>query len=52
MSEVKNNKSAKVWAPPVFPLKGRLPGNVVTVTANYKKQIAEEVSHQRGVDSK
>jgi hypothetical protein len=52
MSEVKNNKSAKVWAPPVFPLEGRLPGNVVTVTANYKKQIAEEVCHQRGVDSK
>ena len=52
MPEVKNNSSAKVWAPPVFPLAGRLPGNVVTVTANYKKQIAEEVCHQRGVDSK
>jgi hypothetical protein len=33
-------------------VEGRLPGDVVTVTANYKKQIAEEVCHQRGVDSK
>ncbi|MCW8279242.1 hypothetical protein IMF27_30480 [Pseudomonas sp. PCH199] len=52
MSEVKGNSSAKVWAPPVFPMEGRLPGDVVTVTANYKKQIAEEVCHQRSVDSK
>ncbi|MBD0681072.1 T6SS phospholipase effector Tle1-like catalytic domain-containing protein [Pseudomonas sp. PSB11] len=52
MSEVKNNSSAKVWVPPAFPMEGRLPGNVVTVTANYKKQIAEEVFHQRGVNSK
>lgn len=51
MSEVKKNKNAKVWAPPVFPVKGRLPGDVVTVTANYKKQMAEEVCHQRGVDA-
>jgi hypothetical protein len=33
-------------------VEGRLPGDVVTVTANYKRQIAEEVCHQRGVDSK
>ncbi|WP_258394896.1 hypothetical protein [Pseudomonas fluorescens] len=52
MSEVKNNSNAKVWVPPVFPVEGRLPGDVVAVTANYKKQIAEEVCHQRGVDSK
>jgi hypothetical protein len=52
MSEVKKNKNAKVWGPPIFPVEGRLPGDVVTVTANYKKQIAEEVCHQRGVDSK
>ena len=52
MSEVKINSSAKVWAPPVFPVAGRLPGDVVTVTANYKRQTAEEHCHQQGVNSK
>ncbi|PMZ82867.1 hypothetical protein C1X61_30245, partial [Pseudomonas sp. FW215-T2] len=52
MSKVNNNSNAKVWAPPVFPVEGRLPGDVVTVTANYKKQTAEERGHQRGVNSK
>ncbi|WP_178081867.1 MULTISPECIES: hypothetical protein [unclassified Pseudomonas] len=52
MSKVKNNSNAKVWAPPVFPVEGRLPGDVVTVTANYKKQTAEEHAHHRNVNSK
>jgi hypothetical protein len=52
MSEVKSNSHAKVWAPPVFPMGGRLPGDVVTVTANYKKRTAEEHDHQKGVNSK
>jgi len=52
MPEVKNNSNAKVWVPPVFPVEGRLPGDTVTVTANYKKQTAEEHGHQREVDSK
>jgi hypothetical protein len=52
MSEVKGNSNAKVWVPPVFPMEGRLPGDVVTVTANYKKQTAEEHCHQQGVNSK
>ncbi|KEX93178.1 T6SS phospholipase effector Tle1-like catalytic domain-containing protein [Pseudomonas putida] len=52
MSEVKSNSNAKVWAPPVFPVAGRLPGDVVTVTANYKRQTAEERCHQQGVNAK
>ncbi|QFG30654.1 hypothetical protein F6476_16465 [Pseudomonas umsongensis] len=52
MSEVKSNSHAKVWAPPIFPMGGRLPGDVVTVTANYKKQTAEEHCHQQGVNPK
>ncbi|MDP9690396.1 UNVERIFIED_ORG: hypothetical protein J2W82_004076 [Pseudomonas mohnii] len=52
MSEVKINSSAKVWAPPVFPVAGCLPGDVVTVTANYNGQTAEEYCHQQSVSSK
>jgi len=52
MSEVKSNPNAKVWAPPVFPLMGRLPSDVVKVTANYNKQTAEENFHHRQVNAK
>jgi hypothetical protein len=52
MSEVKSNSSAKVWAPPVFPVAGRLPGDVMTVTANCNKQTAEENFHHRQVNAK
>lgn len=52
MSEVKNNLSAKVWAPPAFPVVGRLPGEVLTVTCNCDKQTAEEDSHHQQVNSK
>jgi len=52
MSEVKSNSHAKVWAPPIFPMGGRLPGEVVTGNANYKKQTAEEHCHQQGVNPK
>ena len=52
MSEVNSNSNAKVWAPPVFPVAGRLPGDVVTVTANCNKQTAEEDCHHRQVNAK
>jgi hypothetical protein len=52
MPEVKSNPNAKVWAPPVFPLMGRLPSDVVKVTANYNKQTAEEIFHHRQVNAK
>jgi len=52
MSEVNKNTKSKVWGAPVFSVEGRLPGEVMAVTANYQKQIAEEVFHRRGVDSK
>ncbi|MDF9906646.1 UNVERIFIED_ORG: hypothetical protein OKW15_004602 [Pseudomonas reinekei] len=52
MSKVKSNSNSKVWAPPVFPVAGRLPGNVVAVNSNYKKQTAEEDFHHRQVNAK
>ncbi|WCM49093.1 hypothetical protein OH720_19020 [Pseudomonas sp. WJP1] len=52
MSEVESNSSAKVWAPPVFSVAGRPPGDVVAVTANYKRQTAEEHCHQQSENSK
>ena len=52
MSKVNSNPNAKVWAPPVFPVAGRLSGNVVTVNNNYKKQTAEEDFHHRQVNAK
>ncbi|MDF9906642.1 UNVERIFIED_ORG: hypothetical protein OKW15_004598 [Pseudomonas reinekei] len=52
MSEVNSNSSAKVWAPPVFPVAGRLPGDVMTVTANCNKQTAEEDCHHRQTNCK
>lgn len=41
MSEIKENK-AKVWAPPTFPVGGRLPVEIRKVTENYSKQTKEE----------
>lgn len=52
MPEVMRNSSAKVWAPPVFPMVGRLPGHVSSVTANCDKQTAEEDCHHRQVNAK
>ncbi|KJH79206.1 hypothetical protein UG46_27275, partial [Pseudomonas fluorescens] len=43
MSEMKDhNSKAKVWAPPVFPVGGRLPPDVRKVTENYNKQLEEK----------
>lgn len=52
MSEVKSGSSAKVWVPPVFPVMGRLPSDVLSVTANSNKQTFEEDFHHRQVNSK
>ncbi len=52
MSEVKTSAIAKVWAPPLFPVTGRLPTEVATVTANYNKQTAEEDLFRQGVNAK
>jgi hypothetical protein len=52
MSDVKNKSKAQAWAPPVFPAAGRLPCDIRKVTANYKKQTAEEDSHHQQVNSK
>jgi hypothetical protein len=43
MSEVKNNNSkAKAWAPPVFPVGGRLPTEIRKVADNHDKQTTEK----------
>jgi len=52
MSEVKSNSIAKAWAPPLFPVGGRLPTDVSTVTANYQKQTAEENLFRQGVNGR
>ena len=52
MSEVKNNSKNKAWAPPSFPVAGRLPTDIKVVTSNYEKQTAEEDCFRRGLSSK
>ena len=52
MSEVKSNSIAKAWAPPLFPVAGRLPTDVSAVTANYNKQTAEENIFRQGVNAR
>ena len=52
MSEVKNNSVAKAWAPPRFPVGGRLPSETSVVTANYNKQTSEENIFRQGINSK
>ena len=43
MSVEKNNSSkAKSWAPPIFPVGGRLPTDIRKVTENYNKQLEEK----------
>lgn len=42
MSDIKENSKAKVWAPPAFPVEGRLPFDVRVVTDNYEKQACKE----------
>ncbi|KPZ26420.1 T6SS phospholipase effector Tle1-like catalytic domain-containing protein [Pseudomonas syringae group genomosp. 3] len=52
MSEVKSNAIAKAWAPPLFPVAGRLPTDIPAVTANYNKQTTEENIFRQGVNAK
>ena len=52
MSEVNSNPIAMAWAPPLFPGAGRLPTDVSTVSANYRKQTAEENLFRQGVNAK
>lgn len=43
MSEIKDtNSKSKAWAPPIFPVGGRLPTDIRKVTANYNKQLEEK----------
>jgi hypothetical protein len=50
MSTVKENSSSKAWAPPEFPVNGRLPTQLSAVTANYDKQTCEENLFRQGVN--
>ncbi|WP_147475198.1 DUF2235 domain-containing protein, partial [Pseudomonas syringae] len=52
MPEIKIQSRAKAWAPPVFPVDGRLPSVVTQVTANYNLQIFEENSPRQEGNSK
>nr|WP_243845341.1 DUF2235 domain-containing protein [Pseudomonas syringae] len=52
MPEVKSNPIAKAWAPPLFPVAGRLPTDISAVTANYNKQTAEENIFRQGVNAR
>ena len=52
MSEMKSNSIAKAWAPPVFPVSGRLPTITSVVAANYNKQTFEESRYRQGVNSR
>ena len=52
MSEVIKEPKDKVWAPPVFPLGGRLPTLARVVTDNYEKQTLEEKIFCQGINSK
>ncbi|MGJ7517108.1 T6SS phospholipase effector Tle1-like catalytic domain-containing protein [Pseudomonas baetica] len=51
MSKMKESSKAKAWAPPVFPVEGRLPADVRAVTNNYKKHLYEENLFQRTPDA-
>ena len=52
MSTVKENSSSKAWAPPEFPVNGRLPTEISAVTANYEKQTLEENLFRQVVNSR
>jgi hypothetical protein len=52
MPEVKENSKSKAWAPPAFPVAGRLPTNIGMVNDNCGKQTFEEDQFHRCVDSK
>ena len=52
MPEVKESSSAKAWAPPPFPVGGRMPTDVGVVACNCGKQTLEEDFFHRQVNSK
>ena len=52
MPEVKENSKAKAWAPPAFPVTGRLPADARVVTGNYGKQTFEEDCFHQQLNSK
>ena len=52
MPEVKENSKAKAWAPPAFPVTGRLPADARVVTGNYGKQTLEEDCFHQQLNSK
>ena len=52
MPEVKENSNAKAWAPPIFPVGGRISSDVSVVTCNFGKQTLEEDCFLRKVNSK
>ncbi|WP_434648870.1 T6SS phospholipase effector Tle1-like catalytic domain-containing protein [Pseudomonas sp. D1-2] len=45
--EKNNNSQAKAWAPPIFPVGGRLPVEMRNVVENYNKQTAEKNAFRR-----
>jgi len=53
MPSVKNmDPKAKAWAPPIFPIGGRLPTEIRKVTENYNKQTAEENAFRRTTNAR
>ncbi|WP_447753760.1 T6SS phospholipase effector Tle1-like catalytic domain-containing protein [Pseudomonas nicosulfuronedens] len=53
MSEVKKEEQLdKIWAPPVFPVTGRLPTDSRDVSDNYDKQCSEENLYRQGRNAK
>lgn len=51
MSKMNDKSKANAWAPPAFPLEGRLPVDVRIVTKNYQKHTYEEDRFQRTPDA-
>ncbi|WP_196304771.1 phospholipase effector Tle1 domain-containing protein, partial [Pseudomonas fluorescens] len=53
MSEIKDtNSKTKAWAPPIFPVGGRLPTDIRKMTDNYNKQTAEENAFRRTTNAR
>ena len=52
MPEVKGNPENKAWAPPVFPVGGRLPMNIPAVSTNFERQEAEQSRFKQGKNSR
>ncbi|TLG90557.1 DUF2235 domain-containing protein [Pseudomonas edaphica] len=52
MSKVKCDTNENVWAPPSFPVCGRLPSDIKKVTDNYELQIFEENNERNKFNAK